>query len=233
MCLDLNGKTVTQTTVGQRIANIRYCVVNLIDSSPNGTGRIRPTNAPETENTNIMKWWWAVGFECSKEAEFNIYGGTIDCSGLTVGKYGGCIVMDDGDLNIYGGKLIGGNTVALGSGGSAMVIMGPATCNMYGGEIIGGTVNSTHSVGGGGTIRVTGSMYVQGGKIIGGTTNKEGGCIYVTGNLYVADGALITGGVADGLGDTIYVKPGGQLVLGAGAELGVEIVGEVYDANQG
>ena len=186
-----------------------------------------------------MKWWWAVGFLCMQDTEFNIYGGTIDCSGLTVGKYGGCIVMDAGYLNIYGGKLIGGNTVTPGSGGSALIIMGPATCTMTGGEIVGGSVQSAYNnpskpgvYGGGGAIRVGGTMYVQGGSIIGGTTNKYGGCMYVNGMVYVFDGALITGGTAGEEGDTIYIQKGGQLILGTGAELGVEIVGEVYDANK-
>ena len=239
MCLDLNGKTVTQTTVGQRIANIRKCVFNLIDSSLEGTGRIRPANAPETENSVIMKYWWAVGFTCDKETEFNIYGGTIDCSGLTVGKYGGCIVMDNGILNIYGGKLIGGNTVAPGSGGSALVIMSPAYCNMYGGEIIGGNVQSEYynpskpnGKGGGGALRVVGTMHIYGGTIVGGTTNKCGGCMYISGKVYVFDGALITGGTAGEEGDTIYIQKDGQLILGNNVEEGVEIVGEIYDANK-
>lgn len=219
LCLDLNGKTVRQTVGGNQVYRVTGAVLNIMDSSANGSGVIYPASAL---NNGEEAWGQGVNICCN--AELNLYGGTIDASNIAA-QYSCCVHISAGSyFNMYGGKLIGGTT--WGSGGTVLVAQG--TFSMHAGEIIGGHAESTHAIGGGGAIRVTDTVTIYGGSVTGGSTNMDGGNIRVgeEGFLFIGKDAVVSGGQADGEGDNIFVQAGGEYVHGTG-----DILSGVYFEN--
>lgn len=129
--------------------------------------------------------------------ELNMYDGKISGgdSSATSHAGGNLNLVDGGTINFYGGTITGGNSKA--NGGN--IYVGKGTLNIKGGLISGGT-----SAANGGNIRLqTGTVNMTGGTISGGN-GKEGGNISTagTGTLNVS-GGVIEGGIATSCGGNI------------------------------
>ena len=130
----------------------------------------------------------------------NIYNGFFQ--GGTVTDRGGAINVSYGTVNMYGGTIKGGESVATDAaeGGGMIRVSGnsagtkKAVFNMYGGTIEGGKANQN---GGIFIVQNYATLNVSGGTIKGGTAGTRGGNIYVTTNGTVnITGGTITGGTA-------------------------------------
>lgn len=193
ICLDLNGKIVTQTTFGTRIYQLDGpAILSIMDSV--GDGTLIPTSA----NSESEARYGMIIITNNEDSVFNLYSGTLDASGATA-QYGTAISQKNGTMNMYGGTILGG--AAYGPG--ATVISAQGFFNMYGGRIVGGKCEATgYSVPVGGTaIRVIGTTTIYGGIIESGEHAVQGGvirvCPEVTGTAkLVLKGGTITGGKA-------------------------------------
>ncbi len=238
ICLDLNGKTVTQSTKGQRVYNIgNTATLSIMDNV--GGGKIIPASA---DNNQTEKF--GMGINIEGEATLNFYSGTIDARDC-VALYGlGVNSTTSATFNMYGGEILGGT--AYGAGSTAISANG--FFNMYDGRIVGGKCETTSYVNpvGGATIRVLGTTTIYGGIIEGGESAVDGGVIRVCGDIYacklIMKGGTVIGGTAP-KGGGIYVvhasvtisgdvkitgSENGNLFLGTGATLtiGEEGLGE-------
>lgn len=138
------------------------------------------------------------------DSNVSVYGGNFVGSKLGAGaQTGGGVFNVGGVLNIYDGKLYGGDASATSYNGGNGMIADNGTLNMYGGSIEGGKVKSSQS---GGSIRInSGTLNMYGGKITGGWA-KEGGNIAIgsscTFNLY---GGTVENGTASANGGNVIV----------------------------
>lgn len=192
--LDLNGKTVT--CAADSATRVYWLTedsskLTITDSSTEKSGKIvRSGNAGGAQG----------GILWCQKGTVNLYGGTLDASGLTCTF--GAPVDISGKLNVYGGTLIGGTGA---NGGAIRVASTKATLTMTGGSIVGGTAFN------GGAIYNVGTMNLNGGTITGGSAVKNGtdtatgngGVIYNTGTITIK-GTVISGGTAGTQGGTIY-----------------------------
>lgn len=144
ICLDLNGYNIT--TNGRALGVYKNCVLNIMDSSAAQTGYIQGS----TGDNN------SVGGTMFNYGTVNLYSGTMryvyDGVGTNPAYAGGVMVVyASGTLNMYGGKMEGGELVTK---------SGATTC--------------------GGTIRTSGTVNLQGGEIISGSVpeGSNGPCIY-------------------------------------------------------
>lgn len=225
ICLDLNGKTVTQATFGQRIYSLSgSAVLNIMDSV--GGGTFIPNSTDGSSGTAVS----GLGFYiASFEAVLNLYGGTIDASNTTA-SYGNGVYMEDGTFNMYGGEILGGSSY--GAGGCAVSFKG--NFNMYGGKLVGGTsIDASYNLPiGGGTLRVLGVATIYGGEIIGGETDQVGGAIRICGDAFggaklILMGGTITGGKAP-VGGGIYVSALSELVISGDVKVTGNETGNIY-----
>lgn len=216
MCLDLNGKTVTQTSGGIRLYTMAKAVVNLMDSV--GTGVMIPATTSKSAE-HVSKW--GMIFEInSDDAILRIYSGTLDGSGKYA-QYGNCINLVTGRVEMYGGTLKGG--IAYGSGSAAIRVGG--VFDMYGGTIIGGKnehdgVSSVSGILGGGAVGVSvgATFNMYGGEIVGGESSTNAGGVRVDG-FFNMSGGSISGGKCQHSGGGVYVRPGGSVVLSGDARI--------------
>ncbi len=212
ICLDLNGKTVKQTTFGTRIYSLLGEVtLSIMDSAEGGT--FIPVSTDSKQNTD----WGMVIFVNHDNAVLNLHSGTLDASNCTA-RYGCAISQKYGTFNMYGGTILGGTTYGQGS----CAVSANGYFNMYGGRIVGGKVEKTdfvpESPAGGGAIRVLGTTTIYGGIIEGGNSYNGGGvlrvCMGSTGTLpkLILKGGTITGGKAPN-GSGIYVTAGSVVTI--------------------
>lgn len=212
ICLDLNGKTVKQTTYGTRIYSLLGGVtLSIMDSAEGGTFIPASTDAKQTAV------WGMVVFVHHDDAVLNLYSGTLDASDCTA-RYGCAVSQKYGTFNMYGGTILGGTTFGQGSG----AVSANGYFNMYGGRIVGGKVEKTdfepESPAGGGAIRVLGTTTIYGGVIEGGDSYNGGGvlrvCMGSTGTVpkLILKGGTITGGKAPN-GSGIYVTAGSVVTI--------------------
>jgi len=193
---DLNGHSIRMDE-GRAMALNKPGSLTIVDSV--GTGKV---SVRTQKNDNGM----VVNVNNAK-AVFNLYGGTLDGTGVTNGN-NGAIVNVAGSMNMYGGKIIGGKGV---NGGAVRLSNEDATLLMTGGTITGGSAKR------GGAIFNSGKIQLRGGFIIGGSADN-GGAIYNVGTVNISGGA-ISGGTVSGQGSAIYsggpVKmTGGSIVRG-------------------
>ena len=203
--LCLNGYTVTSTAA--KTYNLTNgAALNLTDCK--GSGAIKVSGS-------FTSGAVAGGIVSTVESTLNIYGGTLDASGLTT-TYGGAIYSDPGSaVNLYNGTVIGGHTS--GAGGAIYLSTG-VVMKMYGGTVSGGETDTT-----GGNIYVANSNCLfYGGTVTGGKAKTYGGNLYLNrgdtellgtlfengnarsgGNVYLSanstltiDGSTVTGGKA-------------------------------------
>lgn len=161
-------------------------------------------------------------------------GGTLDMAGST-GTYGGVIILNKGEANLYAGNFTNTDSSKYLDNG-ALVCMGSsstATFNMYGGTLSGGKTNNQGanvsiknnakfnmyggvikdgvSNNGGGNVNLMGSsefkMYE--GTIdngkVGTASGRVGGNVRIIGGTFELHGGNITGGEAQ-QGGSVYVK---------------------------
>lgn len=212
LCLDLAGHRVEQSVDGQRIYLLADdCTLAIMDSK--GGAVMRSSNTYD-DPAYASHWGMIVDME-AVEAEFYLYGGTLDASGRSV-QYGGAINCAVGTAYIYGGKILAADPYGTGSG--AIRVGGNVL--MYGGEIIGGThIDSGYqsiNIHAGAVIRVGegGLFQMHGGSITGGESYTNGGilAVYAPGTVELY-GGTISGGKSGGNGGGIYAATGAYIKL--------------------
>ncbi len=213
ICLDLNGKTVTQGSFGERIYYMTgEATLSIMDSV--GGATMIPNSGDESVSTRAGM--------CIRinhdRATLNLYGGTLDGSNTTA-QTGGVVSVSYGTFNMYDGTILGGTVY--GTGSSA--VSASDNFNMYGGRIVGGkhieTSYAPVNPPGGGAIRVLGITTIYGGIIEGGESYTEGGVIRLTPDAaesgvvkLILKGGTITGGKAP-MGGGIYAKSNTTIVI--------------------
>ena len=242
LCLDLNGKTVTQTTFATALYTSRGGTFSIMDSV--GGGKLIPSRADKDEDghNNGM----AIVSD-SVESIINLYGGTYD--GSKSNSRCGTVIQSPGTINMYGGEIIGGD--CYGNGGGALRCSG--TFNMYGGRIVGGRHYDTDYlcsfIRGGGALRIFGAFNMSGGIIEGGDSWCYGGGVLLAQNAKMnMTGGTITGCKAPqggGIFATDYAtislsgnvkitgNEGGNLWLDANAKLFIDSAGLGEEAEIG
>lgn len=187
LCLDLNGKTVSQTTYATALYTSRGGTLSIMDSA--GGGKLVPsrTDKDKDGHNNGM----AIVSD-SEDSIINLYGGTFD--GTNANSRCGTVIQSPGTINMYGGEIIGGD--CYGNGGGALRCSG--TFNMYGGRIVGGRHYDTDYMcsftRGGGALRIFGIFNMSGGIIEGGDSWCYGGGVILLQNARMTmTGGTITG----------------------------------------
>ncbi len=223
LCLDLNGKTVTQTSFGTRIYVVsKGGTLSIMDSV--GGGTFIPAS---TENSgSYAKWGMIINTE-DESCTVNLYSGTLDASKCTA-QYGCAINQTQGTFNMYGGTILGGT--AYGTGSSA--IRAGGNFNMYGGKIVGGKLIDIGYVSqnpvGGAVIRVGGTVTIYDGIIEGGESFTYGGILYISdGGKLIMKGGTITGGKASA-GGGVYVNSLSYVYLSGNAKITGNENGNLY-----
>ncbi len=163
--LDLNGKTVSRAkrAVGMNSA----AVLTITDTV--GSGAISST-ATAVDNGMVVN-------VNNTGAVLNLYAGTLDASGVTNANYGAAVNVA-GTLNVYGGKILGGDAVY----GGAVSVKANAAANILGGEIVSGkgTYGTAVYVTKGGNLKLENAT-VTGGT--SGTTIWNCGVITLSGKV--------------------------------------------------
>lgn len=226
VCMDLNGKTVTQGAIGEILYRvIDSAQLSVMDSV--GTGKIIP-NSTDGGSADSGMGIYING----SNAIFNLYSGTIDASNCTA-SFGNAVYMNDGTINIYDGTVLGGNSY--GAGGCAVSAKG--IMNIYGGKIVGGKlIDATYHLPiGGAALRVLGACNIYGGEIVGGETDTVGGIIRVCGDAFdgaklVLKGGTLSGGKAP-VGGGIYVSSLSQLQIVGDVQIEKNETGTIYLAD--
>ncbi len=216
ICMDLNGKIVTQTTFGERMYEVNGpATLSIIDSV--GSGAII---SAETDSSGASS---GMIIHCdSVMATIKLYSGTLDAT-KAVCELACGIYMKSGTMEMHGGTLKGGKTYGSGSG---CICVGEASSFvMYGGTMIGGHVqdsgyNTGTLIKGGGIMRVVGEATIYDGEFIGGYSDLNGGALYVkAGGTLNLLGGTISGGESVGIGAGLCVEPNGILVLGGDVKI--------------
>ncbi len=238
ICLDLNGKTVTQTSYGKQIYMMRNSgTLSIMDSV--GGGKFIPAST-DTESPEPMKWGMIIDTE-AYECTVNLYGGTLDASNCTA-QYGCAINQTAGTLNMYGGEILGGT--AYGTGSTAIRVGG--TFNMYGGKIVGGKhINIGYdsiNIEGGAVIRAEGIVTIYDGIIEGGESWTDGGILYLgkTARLVMKGGTITSGRSATRGGGifatdatTITLSGNAKITGNEGSNLWIDGFAKVYIGDEG
>lgn len=197
ICLDLNGKTVSQATYGERIYSLRAGgTMSIMDSVGGGTF------LPGTSGEDGLADRGLVIMVSDDKSTFNLYGGTLDGTNSRA-MTATVISIKSGTFNMYGGTILGGTSYGVG----ASAITANGTFNMYGGKIVGGKhTDGAFKAGNppaGGAIRVLGTTTIYGGIIEGGDSHTKGGIIHLASDAKEAGlvrlflkGGTITGGTA-------------------------------------
>lgn len=150
--------------------------------------------------------------DCDPDSSGVIQGANTDVWG------GGCIYIYNSTLDIFGGKLTGGN-VNRENGGGGAIALDDSECvlNLYGGEISG---NNGYKQGGAILLNSkdgkSGKVNLYGG-IIRNNSAESGGAIYVrSAGTVTLSGATVSKNEAK-WGAAVYVNDGGSAVLSGGA----------------
>lgn len=134
----------------------------------------------------------------------SIYGGNFVGTKLTsAASTGGATVNVGGVLNIYDGKIYGGDASAVKQNGGNMSIADGGVVNMYGGAITGGKVASTQN---GGNLRVNnGTFNMYGGTISDGWAKEGGNITVASGQTFNMYGGTVKDGVVTDNGGNFMV----------------------------
>ena len=187
VCLDLCGFDITST---KRVFRI-YGTMNLMDSGADSVITSSSTGQ-------------GAGFYVYDNGVFNMYGGTFKTAGQQNSQSGlGAMGVKSGSkavFNMYGGKLIGGDTK---KGGGTLDMFHSSTFNLYGGIVEGGKTLTN-----GGTIAVAAAATVNiyGGTVTAGQATGKGDCIYAAGKVTLYEGNKITV-------DQIYLLAGKTIAI--------------------
>ena len=133
ICLDLNGYTYAGSgrtfVLGASSSTGAGETLNIMDSSAGKTGRLTGHGGSDAMAGGVIYSY--------KNTFVNIYSGMVEGvgSGDVMAKNGGAIDTY-GEVNMYGGKVIG-NHVA-GNGGAVCLLSTAASFNVYGGQVISG-----------------------------------------------------------------------------------------------
>ena len=209
--IDLNGYNITSN--GDRLFRMR----NDQNSTPDYALTIGIKNSRNVENGGIMKSNQGDGKAShgyiawlgKASHVFNLYGGTIDGSGVTGDNTGGAISISGGTFNMYGGEIKNGS--ASGKGGNIRVGGSSKGFNLYGGTVSGGSATAGGNI----LIEAGGTATLAGGTVSGGTSTAGCGSIYVAGDL-VLKGATVENGHAATNAGNILVISGGELTMTSG-----------------
>jgi len=169
----------------------------------------------------------------------NKNGGIADAGGALVKVYGGSLIMntgavvcnnrkadasyeasggvfvENGYLNMFGGKISGNTGGGFGGGGVAVV---NSIFNMISGEISGNNDNSNIYWGGGGGVYVYNSeFYMLGGKISDNTSTYGGGVrVYNHTSVFIMAGGEISSNIATNSGGGVSVWGNAIFTMNAG-----------------
>ena len=133
ICLDLNGFTYAGSgrtlVLGASSSTGAGETLNVMDSSPDKTGRLTGRGGSDAMAGGVIYSY--------KNTFVNIYSGTVEGmgSGDVMAKNGGAIDTY-GEINMYGGKIIGNHVAA--NGGTVCLLSTAAKFNVYGGQVISG-----------------------------------------------------------------------------------------------
>ena len=196
VCFDLGGHHINST---KRVFRI-YGTLNLM-----GDGIITSSSAGQ-----------AAAFYVYDAGVFNMYGGTFRTAGQQNSQSGlGALGVSSGSkavFNMYGGKLMGGDTK---KGGATLDMFHSSTFNLYGGVLEGG---KTLTNGGNIAVAAAAAVNIYGGTVTGGQASGKGSCIYGAGKvtLYGQEKLVI---------DEIYLTSGKTIaiegVLAADSSVGI------------
>lgn len=236
--LDLDGHTVT-SKAGKRVYSLHNsgAYLAIMDYSKDGTGKLVAGATTTMANQGACVW--------IRYGTFELYGGTLDASNVSGSTHGIAVnVPKNSVFRMYGGKIIGGTSVAsydsakdaLSAGmGGALYVDG--SFDMFGGEIIGGRAedclkNGKLTRGNGGAIYISGSgsMRMSGGLVTGGSAAGVGGNVYVSGKatLTMGGSACIANGKVTGeskTGGNVYVSKNGIFMMNSGTITGGSATG--------
>jgi len=215
LAIDLNGHTLTLNSTGNGRAFTIGSGETLSICDSTGNGQIILTGTAAQAGGMIFN----VG------GTANIFGGTIDASGLSSTAEGVIIRnASNGTCNIYNATLIGGTTT--GNGGA---ISNGATLNVYTDVVI-----KNGSAAQGGNIYSTTKAIKIWGNVTGGTATAKGGNIYSAYSTYVY-GKIDNGSAPEGgniyqsqytlflfgaeianakQGGGVYIKTGAKVTIG-------------------
>ena len=217
ICLDLNG---FHNEIGGRAMGIYTGnTINIMDSSAGKTGYIQGSTGNNNPSGGTMFLYGTL----------NVYSGTLKFKKLNTG-YGcgaGCIanISSGGVLNMYGGRIEGGETVIStydlpknGYGGTLVVSNGKV--NVYGGEIVSGSVPAS---GEGPCIYVYGT---SSSVTLSGNGNVENICLGSSAKINVSGTYSGTARITCGKG----VTPAANKVLGTATNT-PKITGDLFCTN--
>ena len=125
LCLDLNGFTLTGSN--RVFYTSEKAVLNIMDSSKDQTGRMVGTGAAMSGGAIWI----------DPDSTVNLYSGIVTCDTSTQKTAHGGVICTKGNLNIYGGQILGANSNN--NGGAIYVNDATAQLNIYGGQVIAGT----------------------------------------------------------------------------------------------
>ena len=222
ICLDLRGRSYSTEKFRPFLI---YGIFSIMDSV--GGGEITTTG--QTTNANGAFCQMGKKSGCvDGSGELNIYSGTLRRVNTdeAVVAYGGLIYASAGStVNLYGGKLVGGDVYArLNSSGNPVSPLGGtifatgAYINIYGGTVTGGVANDTtltlsdgtskNYEGNGGNIYAEKSSVVTiaGGVVENGYSDTYGGNMTIKSSDLIITGGEIRGGYSEGAAGNINMS---------------------------
>ncbi len=200
--IDLNGHKLKRN--GGRMFSINNGYVNFSICDSVGGGSVVLTHSDFTDSGIFM-------FGGKNTSSFALYGGTVDCSGVTSSKLNvGQVIHGDFKVKIYGGTITGGtvngettvkyadgvNLNNIGNGVAMGAVRSTTDIFVYGGTINGCDVTD-NGVGFavGGSINCGNNFYMYGGTVQGGKVTQNGEGRAIAGNIFSRYTAYVRGGV--------------------------------------
>lgn len=166
----------------------------------------------------------------------NMYDGAevVGTNGVTRSS----VLVYDGRMNMYGGKITGGYST---NGGNVLVGYDGTEYNLCYFSMFGGEISGGNGTGMGGNIYgvYDSIIYIHGGKITGGTAAKGGSVAINKGAHLYMDGGLVTGGTATEQGNALYAtnvenRATGTILADSSIVLdgNIQLDGTVYTENK-
>jgi len=222
ICLDLRGRSYNTEKFRPFLI---YGIFSIMDSV--GGGEITTTGQTTNANGAFCQMGKKTGC-IDGSGELNLYSGTIRRvnTDTEIVAYGGLIYASAGaTVNLYGGKLVGGDVHArLNSSGNPVSPLGGtiyatgAYINIYGGTVTGGVANDTtltlsdgtskNYEGNGGNIYAEKSSVVTiaGGVVENGYSDTYGGNMTIKSSDLIITGGEIRGGYSEGASGNINMS---------------------------
>lgn len=228
VCLDLRGRSYTVKELRPFLITGIFSIMDSV-----GGGEIAVTGQTSNANGAFCQMYKKTGVADGSSGELNIYSGTlrrINTEEQVVAKGGLIYLSSKSTLNVYGGKLVGGDVKGrLSSKGEAVDPLGGtiyatgANVNIYGGTITGGVANDTTvtlsdgttqdcEAYGGNIYAISGSkVMISGGCVENGYSDTYAGNLYVSESTLEITGGTVTGGYSEGAVGNIYMTGSGSL----------------------